>query len=98
MAMEIGYRDRNRIFSKTLEEKQQESVNQLERWVANTTPAIKQAAHDFKRQNQEKTKDIRTYFGANIEPVTKTIPRQRRKTTRANKSQANTSSIADHTT
>jgi hypothetical protein len=58
MAMEVGDRDRHNIFSNTLEQKQQESVSQLQRWVANTTPAIKQAAHYFNRRNIENTKDI----------------------------------------
>ena len=97
-AMEVGYQDRDKMFSKSLEEKQQESVKQLERWVANTTPAIKMAAYDYTRRNLENTKDIRDYFGANSAPVRKNSPRQRRKTTHANKSQANTTSIADHPT
>ena len=98
MEMGIGYRDWHQMLYKTLEEKQQESLNQLGWWVANTTTSIKHAAHDFKRHNKAKTKDIRHYFGAHISHVQKHTPRKRRKTTRVTKYQANTSSIANQPT
>jgi hypothetical protein len=97
VAMDVGYRDRYHIFSKTLQDKLKESVHQLQRWVAITTPAVKQAAHDFKRRTKAKTKDIRKYMGAPITPIKKhnTITRKK---TRANKSMANTTTITDHPT
>ena len=95
--MEVGYRDRYHIFSKTLEDKLKESVYQLERWAATTAPAVKQAAHDFKRRNKEKTKDIRKYLGAPITPIKKHNLKPRTKT-RANKSMADITSITDHPT
>jgi hypothetical protein len=98
MALEVGYRDRHHIFSKTLEDKIKESVHQLERWVATTTPAIKQAVHDFKRRSKAKTKDIRIYFGAPITPIKKHNNTKRKKTNRARKSMADTTSITDHPT
>ena len=97
MAMEVGYRDRYHIFSKTLEDKLKESVNKLERWAANTMPAVKQAAHDFKRRTKANTKDIQKYFGAPITPIKKNNPKQRKKT-RTNKSMSDTTSITDHPT
>jgi hypothetical protein len=94
VALEVGYRDRHHIFSKTLEDKLKESVRQLERWAATTSPAVKQATHDFNRRNTEQTKDIRKYFGAPITPIKKNNTTTRKKT-RANKSMANTTTITD---
>jgi hypothetical protein len=65
VAMDMGYRDRHHIFSKSLEDKLKESVYQLQRWVAITTPAVKQAAHDFKRRTKAKMKDIRRSSNTN---------------------------------
>jgi hypothetical protein len=97
VAMEVGYRDRYHIFSKTLEVKLRESVYQLQRWVALNSPAVKQAAHDFKRRNKAQTKDIRTYFGAQLTPIKK-YKNPVRKKTRASKSMANTTTITDQPT
>ena len=69
VAMDVGYRDRYHIFSKTLEDKLKESIYQLQRWVAINSPAVKQAAHDFKRCTKAKTKDIGKYFGAPTTPI-----------------------------
>jgi len=62
MAQNVGYRDRNNIFAKTLQDKLMESVPNLTNWVASTGPAVKQAAQDHRRHTLQHTRDIRKYF------------------------------------
>jgi hypothetical protein len=97
LAMDVGYRDRHHIFSKSFEDKLKESVYQFEIWTATTTPAVKQAAHDFKRRTKANTKDIRKYMGVPITPIKQKQTKTRKKTI-ANKSMADTTTITDHPT
>ena len=62
MAQNVGYRDRNNIFAKTLQDKLMESVPNLTNWVASTGPAVKQVAQDHRRHMLQNTRDIRKYF------------------------------------
>jgi hypothetical protein len=61
-AEDVGYYDRHKMFSKSLDDKLREPAKRLIRWVELTTPAVKQAVREFSQRTRKQAQDIRKFF------------------------------------
>jgi hypothetical protein len=84
-AEDVGHYDRSRVFGKTIEEKLEEPIQQIEQWIEQAKPAVKQASRDYRKRLKQRTNDIRRYMKTTSTKVTTTrsgvarITRRRRR-------------------
>ena len=70
-AENVGHYDRTRVFGKTVKEKLEEPVHQLQIWIDQAKPAIKQASKDYTKRLKQRTHDIRKFMKSTANKVTK---------------------------
>jgi hypothetical protein len=70
-AEHVGYLDRHKMFSRSVEDKLQEPAKRLQRWVELVTPAVKQAVREYSMRLRKQAQDIRKFFQHDSAQVTR---------------------------